>query len=377
MIDFRVVSRDKSSSARAGILHTDHGIIETPIFMPVGTQATVKAIHQSELIDPIGAQIILGNTYHLFLRPGENILQQAGGLHNFMNWHRPILTDSGGYQVFSLSSRRRVKPEGVYFNSHIDGSKHLFTPESVVNTQRILGSDIMMALDECPPYPCTKPLVNKSLSITNRWLEKGMNHFQKTKPNYKHDQVLIPITQGSIYEDLRKESILFNNQFDTPIQAIGGLSVGEPEDDLYRLVSISNEFMSTDRARYLMGVGTPVNILECIELGMDMFDCVLPTRNARHGILYTTEGIINIRNKKWAQDFSAIDINLNVETSLNHSKAYLRHLFIAGEWLGAQIASLQNLSFYLQLVKEARIQIVNGTYSEWKKENVSRISRRL
>lgn len=377
MISFELKSEDKSSKARTGILHTDHGEIETPIFMPVGTQATVKGVLQEQLEDIVKAQIILSNTYHLYLRPGNEVIYGAGGLHKFMNWVKPILTDSGGYQVFSLSSNRKIKREGVYFNSHIDGSKHLFTPQSVVDTQRILGSDIMMALDECPAYPCTKQDAKKSLKITNEWLEMGVKHFEHTQKLYAQEQIFVPIAQGSVFPDLRTESILHNAQYNTAIQAIGGLSVGEPKENLYAMVNLSTDHISRLSARYLMGVGTPENILECIELGIDMFDCVLPSRNARHGILYTNRGIINIRNLKWKLDFSPIDDSLDCPTSVNHTKSYLRHLFIAGELLAAQIASLHNLSFYLQLVKEARLHLSKGDFSEWKREKVKIISTRL
>ncbi len=377
MIGYDLLHTDSQSQARAGVLKTDHGNVLTPIFMPVGTLATVKAIHQRELEEIIKAHIILGNTYHLYLRPGNGTIKAAGGLHQFMNWKKPILTDSGGYQVFSLSDRRKIKPEGVYFSSHIDGSKHLFTPESVVDTQRILGSDIMMALDECPAYPCTKQAAKKSLEITKDWLTRGFNHFEKTKPHYGHEQIFIPIAQGSIYEDLRIESIQYNIQFKTAVQAIGGLSVGEPDEDLYRLVNLSTQYLPQESARYLMGVGTPVNILNCIESGIDMFDCVLPSRNARHGILYTTEGIVNIRNKKWKDDFSAIDNGIDCPTSNQHTKAYLRHLFISGEILAMQIATIQNLCFYLHLVSTAREKIFNNEFSSWKKEILPIISNRL
>ncbi|MEP7194938.1 MAG: tRNA guanosine(34) transglycosylase Tgt [Saprospiraceae bacterium] len=376
-MSFELKSEDKSSKARTGILHTDHGEIETPIFMPVGTQATVKGVLQEQLEDIVKAQIILSNTYHLYLRPGNEVIYGAGGLHKFMNWVKPILTDSGGYQVFSLSSNRKIKREGVYFNSHIDGSKHLFTPQSVVDTQRILGSDIMMALDECPAYPCTKQDAKKSLKITNEWLEMGVKHFEHTQKLYAQEQIFVPIAQGSVFPDLRTESILHNAQYNTAIQAIGGLSVGEPKENLYAMVNLSTDHISRLSARYLMGVGTPENILECIELGIDMFDCVLPSRNARHGILYTNRGIINIRNLKWKLDFSPIDDSLDCPTSVNHTKSYLRHLFIAGELLAAQIASLHNLSFYLQLVKEARLHLSKGDFSEWKREKVKIISTRL
>lgn len=377
MISYDLIHKDIQSQARAGVLKTDHGDILTPIFMPVGTLATVKATHQKELEEIIKAQIILGNTYHLYLRPGNGTMKAAGGLHQFMNWKKPILTDSGGYQVFSLSERRKVKTEGVYFSSHIDGSKHLFTPESVVDIQRVLGSDIMMALDECPAYPCTKQAAKKSLEITKNWLARGFNHFEKTKSLYGHDQIFVPIAQGSIYDDLRIESIQYNTQFKTAVQAIGGLSVGEPDEDLYRLVNLSTEYLPEESARYLMGVGTPVNILNCIEAGIDMFDCVLPSRNARHGILYTTEGIVNIRNKKWKDDFSVIDNGIDCPTSNQHTKAYLRHLFISGEILAMQIATLQNLCFYLHLVTTAREKILNNEFSIWKKEILPIISRRL
>ncbi|MCC6816477.1 MAG: tRNA guanosine(34) transglycosylase Tgt [Saprospiraceae bacterium] len=377
MIDFTLLHTDKTSRARAGVIQTDHGIIQTPIFMPVGTLASVKAVHQKELDEVVKAQIILSNTYHLYLRPGNETIQLAGGIHAFMNWKKPILTDSGGYQVFSLSERRKVKPEGVYFSSHIDGSKHLFTPESVVDTQRILGSDIMMALDECPAYPCTKQAAKKSLEITKSWLARGYYHFENTNPLYGHDQIFVPIAQGSTYDDLRIESIQYNIQFNTAVQAIGGLSVGEPDEDLYRLVKLSTQYLPQNSARYLMGVGTPVNILNCIEAGIDMFDCVLPSRNARHGILYTTEGIVNIRNRKWKDDFSPIDKGINCPTSNQHTKAYLRHLFISGEILAMQIATLQNLCFYLYLVNTAREKILNNEFNIWKKEILPIISRRL
>ncbi|MFN8279543.1 MAG: tRNA guanosine(34) transglycosylase Tgt [Saprospiraceae bacterium] len=377
MIRFELNHTSSDCQARAGLIVTDHGPIQTPIFMPVGTQATVKGVHVKELKEEIKAQIILSNTYHLFLRPGEEIIRTAGGLHKFMDWDGPILTDSGGYQVFSLSDRRIVKREGVYFSSHIDGSRHIFTPQSVVQTQRILGSDIMMALDECPAYPSSRQAVSKSLKITNSWLEEGIRYFEDTKPQYDHDQIFVPISQGSVYDDLRRESTLFNAQFNTPVQAIGGLSVGEPHEELYRMVRLCTELMPTRSARYLMGVGTPVNLLDCIEAGIDMFDCVLPTRNARHGILYTSEGIINIRNKKWAQDFTPIDPNSACSVSRRHTKSYLRHLFVAGELLAGQIASLQNLSFYLDLVKASRDHIVQNNFVSWKTETIQKISQRL
>lgn len=377
MTRFNLLHEDSTSRARAGEIQTDHGLVHTPVFMPVGTSATVKAVHQQELAAVVKAEIILGNTYHLYLRPGLEVIEAARGLHQFMNWQGPILTDSGGYQVFSLSARRKIKPEGVTFQSHIDGSKHIFTPESVVDTQRILGSDIMMALDECPPYPCTRKYAEKSLKITNDWLIRGIEHFKNTSPKYEQEQIFVPIAQGSVFDDLRKESILFNSQYPNSIYALGGLSVGEPQEELYRMVAVSTEFMPRQSARYLMGVGTPANLLECIGQGIDMFDCVLPTRNARHGIIYTTRGIIHIRNQKWKTDFSMIDDGLEVLTSNLHSKAYLRHLFMVGEILAAQIASIQNLSFYTWLMREARKQILLNNFDSWKKEILITINQKL
>ncbi|MBK6353794.1 MAG: tRNA guanosine(34) transglycosylase Tgt [Saprospiraceae bacterium] len=377
MTGFNLLHEDSTSRARAGEIQTDHGLVHTPVFMPVGTSATVKAVHQQELAAVVKAEIILGNTYHLYLRPGLEVIEAARGLHQFMNWQGPILTDSGGYQVFSLSARRKIKPEGVTFQSHIDGSKHIFTPESVVDTQRILGSDIMMALDECPPYPCTRKYAEKSLKITNDWLIRGIEHFKNTAAKYEQEQIFVPIAQGSVFDDLRKESILFNSQYSNPIYALGGLSVGEPQEELYRMVALSTEFMPRQSARYLMGVGTPANLLECIGQGIDMFDCVLPTRNARHGIIYTTRGIIHIRNQKWKTDFSMIDDGLEVPTSNLHSKAYLRHLFMVGEILAAQIASIQNLSFYTWLMREARKQILLNNFDSWKREILITINQKL
>lgn len=376
-IRFQLIKTDSSCKARTGTLQTAHGEIQTPIFMPVGTSATVKAIHQKELETQIKAEIILGNTYHLFLRPGSDIIFKGGGLHSFMNWNGPILTDSGGYQVFSLCETRKIIPEGVIFNSHIDGSKHLFTPASVVDTQRHLGSDIMMALDDCPPYPSEKSYARKSLELTDRWLDAGINHFEKTNSIYGHDQCFVPICQGSVYEDLRIRSIEYNTQYLNPIYAMGGLSVGEPETDLNHLVDISCNHLPTDSARYLMGVGTPQNLLNCIERGVDMFDCVLPTRNARHGIIYTTKGIIHIKNAKWQDDFSPIDEDLDLETSRQHSKAYLRHLFMAKEILAAQLASLQNLRFYLWLMEQSRIHIKQGNFLSWKEYILSIINTKM
>jgi queuine tRNA-ribosyltransferase len=363
--------------ARTGILTTDHGMIETPVFMPVGTSATVKSIHQKELSDQIKAQIILGNTYHLFLRPGTLIIHEAKGLHSFMNWNKPILTDSGGYQVFSLSERRKILHNGVVFRSHIDGSKHLFTPENVIDTQRILGSDLMMALDECPPYPAEKSYAEKSMHLTHKWLDIGINHFCKTNSEYGYDQCFIPICQGSVYEDLRIASIKFISQYKNPVYAIGGLSVGEPVEDLNRLVEVCCQNMPENSARYLMGVGTPANILYSIERGIDLFDCVLPTRNARHGILYTTKGIIHIKNAKWQNDFSPIDEELDLVTSQQHSKAYLRHLFMSKEILAAQLASLQNLRFFMWLTEKAREAINNKIFQDWKETILLNINSKL
>ena len=373
---FELIATDANCNARAGSFSTVHGCIETPIFMPVGTSATVKAVHQTELKDAVKAQIILGNTYHLYLRPGTEIIEKAGGLHRFMNWNKPLLTDSGGYQVFSLSANRKIKEEGVVFSSHIDGSKHLFTPERVVDIQRSLGSDIMMALDECPPYPSERNYVRRSMNITHRWLESGINHFEKTNPLYGHHQCYVPISQGSVYEDLRIESIQAITRYPNPIYAIGGLSVGEPEEELNRLVSICCQHMPVLSARYLMGVGTPQNLLNSIERGIDFFDCVLPTRNARHGIIYTTQGIIHIRNLKWKDDFSPLDEKLDLTTSQQHSKSYLRHLIMSNEILGAQLASLQNLRFYRWLMEEARKQILNNNVKLWKDQMLPVISAR-
>jgi queuine tRNA-ribosyltransferase len=377
MSRFSLQHRDAGSQARAGFLQTDRGTLETPVFMPVGTAATVKAVHQEELKKEIRAQVILGNTYHLYLRPGMEVIRAAGGLHKFMTWDRPILTDSGGYQVYSLSARRKLTAEGVSFQSHIDGSRHLFTPENVVDIQRGLGSDIMMALDECTPYPCSRKYAEDSLKLTNQWLERGIKRYLETEPLYGCHQIFVPISQGSLYEDLRRASTEFNIRFPSPVYAIGGLSVGEPEDELYRMVDVATGSMPEDSARYLMGVGTPGNLLECIGLGIDMFDCVLPTRNARHGILYTSEGIIHIRNQKWKDDFSPIDPNSPASTSKNHSKAYLRHLFMVSEILAAQIASIQNLSFYTALMREAREQILLNNFGPWKERILKIINNRL
>jgi queuine tRNA-ribosyltransferase len=374
---FTLSATNKQSKARAGILHTDHGDIHTPIFMPVGTAGSVKAVHQRELEQDIKAEIILGNTYHLYLRPGTGLLEKAGGLHKFNGWHKPILTDSGGYQVYSLAENRKIKEEGVTFKSHIDGSKHLFTPENVMDIQRSIGADIIMAFDECTPYPCEYGYAKKSLKITHQWLERCVRRMNETQPKYGYEQALFPIVQGSVYKDLRIESAEFiasQNQYGN---AIGGLSVGEPHEMMYEMTDVVCNILPTDKPRYLMGVGTPENILECIALGVDMFDCVMPTRNARNGMLFTTEGIINIRNEKWKDDLSPIDKALGGYVSTFYSKAYLRHLIINKEILGAQIASIHNLTFYLWLVKEARKQIMNDTFVDWKNTMVKKVSVRL
>lgn len=374
---FKLLATDKNSSARAGILSTEHGEIETPIFMPVGTQATVKGISQDLLENSIGAQIILGNTYHLYLRPGTEIMTKAGGLHKFMDWDKPILTDSGGYQVYSLSGMRKIKEEGVHFASHVDGSKHLFTPERAIDIQREIGADIIMAFDECTPYPCEYKYAKKSMEMTHRWLKRCIDHFDKGEPKYGYHQILAPIIQGSVYSDLRKISAETIASFGREINAIGGLSVGEPKEDLYSMTGEVCEILPEDTPRYLMGVGTPENILECISLGIDMFDCVLPSRNARHGMLYTRNGIINIKNAKWKEDFSPIDDEGYCPTSQRYTKAYLRHLFQVKEALGGQLATLQNLSFYLWLVKEARQKILDGTFHSWKESIIVDLNRRL
>jgi queuine tRNA-ribosyltransferase len=374
---FELKTTDPRSSARAGTVFTDHGEIQTPIFMPVGTAGSVKAIHQRELENDIQAEIILGNTYHLYLRPGMDTLEKAGGLHKFNGWNKPILTDSGGYQVYSLAENRKIVEEGVTFKSHIDGSKHHFTPENVVDVQRTIGADIIMAFDECTPYPCEYRYAKDSLLLTHQWLKRCVTRMNTTEPKYGHTQALFPIVQGSVYKDLREESASFIAAQDQPGNAIGGLSVGEPHEDMYAMTSLVCAILPKDKPRYLMGVGTPENILECIALGIDMFDCVLPTRNARNGMLFTTQGIINIRNEKWKQDFSPIDAALGGYASTFYSKAYLRHLVINKEILGAQIASIHNLTFYLWLVKEARKQILEGTFASWKDVMVKKVSARL
>lgn len=374
---FNLLHTDKNSKARVGVLETDHGPIETPIFMPVGTAGTVKAVHQRELKEDIKAQIILGNTYHLYLRPGLDVLSNAGGLHKFNGWDKPILTDSGGYQIFSLSNQRKLSEEGATFKSHIDGSKHFFSPESVMDIQRTIGADIIMAFDECTPYPCDLKYARNSLALTHRWLDRCVTRFNETEPKYGYSQALFPIVQGSVYKDLRIESAEFIASKNCFGNAIGGLSVGEPAEEMYAMTEVVTDILPKDKPRYLMGVGTPVNILECIALGIDMFDCVLPTRNARHGLLFTENGIINIKNEKWKNDFSALDENGTTFVDKAYSKAYLRHLLVCEEILAAQIASIHNLGFYLRLVKEARTRIIDGSFMEWKNKMVIQLAQRL
>ncbi|MDB4850997.1 tRNA guanosine(34) transglycosylase Tgt [Flavobacteriaceae bacterium] len=374
---FELKSQDPKSKARAGKITTDHGVIETPIFMPVGTVGTVKGVHQTELKTEINPDIILGNTYHLYLRPTIKILEQAGGLHKFMNWDRNILTDSGGYQVYSLSGRRKINEEGVKFKSHIDGSMHFFTPENVMEIQRSIGADIIMAFDECTPYPCDYNYAKRSMHMTHRWLKRCINHLDKTPLKYDYNQTFFPIVQGSTYKDLRKQSAEFIASVGAEANAIGGLSVGEPAEELYAMTEIVCEILPEDKPRYLMGVGTPINILENIALGVDMFDCVMPTRNARNGMLFTAHGSINIKNKKWENDFSAID-NMGITfVDTLYSKAYLRHLFVSKELLGKQIASIHNLGFYLWLTREARKHIIAGDFAVWKDKMVKQMNKRL
>ncbi len=376
-MQFELKATDTKSEARAGIITTDHGTIETPIFMPVGTAGTVKAVHQTELKNDINSDIILGNTYHLYLRPQTQILKQAGGLHKFMNWNKSILTDSGGYQVYSLSERRRIKEEGVKFKSHIDGSYHTFTPENVMEIQRIIGADIIMAFDECTPYPCDYGYAKRSMHMTHRWLKRCITHLEKLPYTYNYSQAFFPIVQGSTYKDLRKQSAEFIASVEAEGNAIGGLSVGEPANEMYEMTAIVTEILPKNKPRYLMGVGTPINILENIALGIDMFDCVMPTRNARNGMLFTAHGTINIKNKKWKNDFSAIDeMDITFVDTL-YSKAYLRHLFTSKELLGKQIASIHNLGFYLWLVREARKHILAGDFTKWKNKMVQQMNKRL
>ena len=376
-MQFQLSKVDPRSKARSGKLITDHGEIPTPIFMPVGTAGSVKAVHQRELKEDIDAKIILGNTYHLYLRPGLEILEQAGGLHKFNGWDRPILTDSGGYQVYSLGTNRKITEEGVIFKSHIDGSKHTFTPEGVMDIERTIGADIIMAFDECTPYPCEYEYAKKSMHLTHRWLKRCVDRVNSTQPKYGYKQVLFPIVQGSVYKDLRKESAEFIANQQQQGNAIGGLSVGEPHQMMYEMTDLVCGILPADKPRYLMGVGTPENILECIALGIDMFDCVMPTRNARNGMLFTSEGIINIRNEKWKDDLTPLDPAIGGYASTFYSKAYLRHLIISKEILGAQIASIHNLTFYLWLVRQARVKIEEGTFAEWKNEMVKRVTTRL
>lgn len=376
-MDFLLQATTKDSNARAGIITTDHGQIETPIFMPVGTLGAIKAVHMHEMKEDVKAQIILGNTYHLYLRPGIEILEQAGGLHKFNGWDRPILTDSGGFQVFSLSSNRKLKEEGAYFRSHIDGSKHLFTPENIVDIQRSIGADIMMQLDECPPGTADYDYAKKSLGLTTRWLMRGWKHYKETEGKYGYSQAYFPIVQGCTYPELRRQSALTVAELGADGNAIGGLAVGEPAEVMYDMIEVVNEILPIDKPRYLMGVGTPANILEAIDRGVDMMDCVMPTRNGRNGMLFTANGIMNMRNKKWANDFSPIQEDGPSYVDRMYSKAYLRHLFISQEILAMQIASIHNLAFYLWLVQEARKHIIAGDFKIWKTEMVERVTRRL
>jgi queuine tRNA-ribosyltransferase len=376
-MQFELKTTDPQSNARAGLITTDHGTIETPIFMPVGTVGTVKGVHQTELANEINPDIILGNTYHLYLRPQTTILEQAGGLHKFMNWNGNILSDSGGYQVYSLSANRKIKEEGVKFKSHIDGSSHTFTPENVMEIQRIIGADIIMAFDECTPYPCEYNYANRSMHMTHRWLDRCMTHLEKIPFKYDYSQAFFPIVQGSTFKDLRKQSAEYIASVEAEGNAIGGLSVGEPAEEMYEMTSIVTEILPEDKPRYLMGVGTPINILENIALGIDMFDCVMPTRNARNGMLFTAHGTINIKNKKWENDFSSIDEMGITFVDTLYSKAYLRHLFASRELLGKQIASIHNLGFYLWLVREARKHILAGDFTSWKNGMVIQLNKRL
>ncbi len=376
-MNFELKAKDSQSKARAGIITTDHGTIETPIFMPVGTVASVKGVHQRELKNDINPDVILGNTYHLFLRPQTSILEQAGGLHKFMNWDRNILTDSGGYQVYSLSANRKIKEDGVKFKSHIDGSSHVFTPENVMEIQRSIGADIIMAFDECTPYPCDYNYAKRSMHMTHRWLERCMTHLKKTPLKYDYQQTFFPIVQGSTYKDLRQQSADYIANAGAEGNAIGGLSVGEPAEEMYGMTEIVCDILPEEKPRYLMGVGTPINILENIALGVDMFDCVMPTRNARNGMLFTAHGSINIKNLKWANDFSPVDDMGITFVDTEYSKAYLRHLFTVNELLGKQIATIHNLGFYLWLTREARRQIIAGTFRSWKDKMVKQMDKRL
>ena len=374
---YELIKTDPATGARAGLLHTDHGVIETPMFMPVGTAGTVKGVQFRELEEELNADIILGNTYHLYLRPGLDVMREAGGLHRFNSWNRPILTDSGGYQVFSLADRRKITEEGATFQSHIEGSPHLFSPERVVEIQRIIGADIIMAFDECPPWPAEEAYVEKSMHLTHRWLDRCVAHMQATEPLYGHEQALFPIVQGGTFSHLREQSAEYIAKIGADGNAIGGLSVGEPAEEMYRISVIVCNILPKDKPRYLMGVGTPTNILENIHLGIDLFDCVMPTRSGRTAQLFTRQGIMNMRNAKWQHDHSPIDPESKASTSRRHSKAYLRHLYIAGEMLASQIGSLHNLAFYLELVREARSRIMDGTFSTWKTQTLTTLAQRL
>ena len=376
-MEFELLKTDEHTKARAGKITTSHGVIETPIFMPVGTVGSVKGVHQRELKNDINADIILGNTYHLYLRPQTSILEKAGGLHKFINWDRNILTDSGGYQVYSLAANRKIKEEGVKFKSHIDGSFHFFSPEKVMEIERSIGADIMMAFDECTPYPCEYSYAKRSMHLTHRWLDRCITHLEKVPPKYGYHQSLFPIVQGSVYKDLRTQSAEYIASKNADGNAIGGLSVGEPVEQMYEMTELVCDILPKDKPRYLMGVGTPINILENIALGVDMMDCVMPTRNARNGMLFTAKGIINIKNKKWEDDFSPIDPDGHTYVDTYYTKAYLRHLFAANEFLGKQIASIHNLGFYLWLVREARRQIIAGSFLQWKTKMVADMSNRL
>ena len=374
---FEIIKEEAGTKAKVGKITTDHGTIDTPMFMPVGTVGSVKTVPFKDLEETINAQIILGNTYHLYLRPGLDILRQHGGLHGFTTWKKPILTDSGGYQVYSLSERRKITEEGVKFSSHIDGSKHFFTPENVMDIQRRIGADFIMAFDECTPYPCEKPYAAASMHMTHRWLKRCKRQFEETETLYGYEQTLIPIVQGSTFTDLRRQSATFVAEQNFPANAIGGLSVGEPAEEMYEMTEVVNDILPKDKPRYLMGVGNPTNLLESIHLGIDMFDCVMPTRNARNGQLFTSEGIINIKNHKWSDDTSPIDLNCPSPMSQRHSKAYLRHLFMAKELLGLQIASIHNLTFYLWLMEEARKYILDGSFVSWKDKMIKKLSIKL
>jgi len=374
---FKIESVDANSNARAGIMATDHGNIHTPVFAPVGTLGTVRGLHRRELENDLSQELILGNAYHLYMRPGLDVLEKAGGLHQFIGWDKPILTDSGGYQVYSLAENRKITNEGVSFQSHIDGSKHLFTPEKAIDIQRSIGADIIMAFDECTPFPCERDYAEKSMHLTHEWLTKCCNHFQLGEPKYQFEQTLFPIVQGSVFPDLRKQSAEFIAAQEQEGNAIGGLSVGEPHDQMYEMTEIACSVLPKDKPRYLMGVGTPQNILQAISLGVDLFDCVMPTRNGRNGMLFTSEGIINIKNEKWKNDFSPIDENCHTFVDMDYSKAYLRHLFMCNEMLGKQIASLHNLGFYKWLVTESRIQINGGNFSTWKNQIWDQLDKRL